>query len=136
MSAEPQPAPAPPPRRRADPWYVRCLLVGLTLGIVGVLIVVPLASVFAQATAKGLGVYWSNLVANPDTRHAVFLTLVVAPVAVALNVVGGIAAAWAIARFRFPGRGLLAICQALSAPFCKHDSMCVSPPANVDEHAT
>lgn len=107
MSAEPQPAPAPPPRRRADPWYVRCLLVGLTLGIVGVLIVVPLASVFAQATAKGLGVYWSNLVANPDTRHAVFLTLVVAPVAVALNVVGGIAAAWAIARFRFPGRGLL-----------------------------
>jgi sulfate transport system permease protein len=97
----------PTPHRAADPWYVRWALVGLTLGIVGLLIVVPLASVFAQATARGLGVYWTNLVANPDTRHAVFLTMVVAPVAVAMNVVGGVAAAWAIARFRFPGRGLL-----------------------------
>jgi len=99
----------PPPKlqRAADPWYVRYLLVGATLGIVGLLIVVPLASVFAQATAKGLGVYWDNLVANPETRHAVFLTMMVAPVAVALNVVFGVAAAWAIARFRFTGRGLL-----------------------------
>jgi len=105
MSAEP--VPARPPRPHRDPWYVRWLLVGLTFGIVGVLIVVPLVSVFAQATAKGLGTYWSNLVSNPDTRHAVFLTLMVAPVAVALNVVGGIAAAWAIARFRFPGRSVL-----------------------------
>src|SRR4029078_12680348 len=95
---------APPDRRReADPWYVRYALVGLTLRIVGLLVVVPLVSVFAQATAKGLGVYWNNLVANPETRHAVFLTLMVAPVAVALNVVFGVAAAWAIARFRFYG---------------------------------
>jgi sulfate transport system permease protein len=104
MAGEVQPG---RPRRQSDPWYVRYLLVGLTLGIVGLLIVVPLVSVFVQATAKGLGVYWTNLVANADTRHAVFLTLVVAPVAVALNVIGGVAAAWAIARFRFPGRGLL-----------------------------
>jgi sulfate transport system permease protein len=52
-------------------------------------------------------VYWDNLVANANTRHAVFLTMVVAPVAVAMNVVFGVAAAWAIARFRFRGRGLL-----------------------------
>nr|WP_227254607.1 sulfate ABC transporter permease subunit CysW [Frigoriglobus tundricola] len=96
-----------PHRRAADPWYVRWALVGATLAIVGILIVIPLVSVFAQATAKGLGVYWDSLAANPDTRHAVFLTLVVAPVAVAMNVVGGIAAAWAIARFRFPGRAVL-----------------------------
>jgi len=97
------------PARRAsrDPWYVRWTLIVLTLGIVGLLIAVPLASVFAQATAKGLGVYWNNLVANSDTRHAVFLTMVVAPVAVAMNVVFGVAAAWSIARFRFRGRGLL-----------------------------
>jgi len=94
-------------RRAADPWYVRWALVGATLVIVGILIVVPLVSVFAQATAKGLRVYWDSLAANPDTRHAVFLTLVVAPVAVAMNVVGGVAAAWAIARFRFPGRAVL-----------------------------
>ncbi len=100
--------PLPAGKRRAtDPWYVRYALVGLTLGIVGLLILVPLISVFAQATAKGLGVYWNSLVADPDTRHAVFLTLMVAPVAVAMNVVGGIAAAWAIARFRFPGRSVL-----------------------------
>ncbi|MCE9567087.1 MAG: sulfate ABC transporter permease subunit CysW [Planctomycetes bacterium] len=110
MPANPQPATvvlAPPSRDNRDPWYVRWALIGLTLGIVGLLIVVPLASVFVQATAKGLYVYWDNLVANADTRHAVFLTMVVAPVAVAMNVVFGVAAAWAIARFRFRGRGLL-----------------------------
>jgi sulfate transport system permease protein len=84
-------------QRAKDPWIVRWGLVGLTLGIVGILIVVPLVSVFAQATAKGLGVYWTNLAASPETRHAVFLSLIVAPVAVALNVVFGVAAAWAIA---------------------------------------
>jgi len=110
-SGQPGPATAlqaKPPRRAArDPWYVRWTLIGLTLGIVGLLIAVPLASVFAQATAKGLGVYWNNLVANANTRHAVFLTMIVAPVAVAMNVVFGVAAAWSIARFRFRGRGLL-----------------------------
>jgi sulfate transport system permease protein len=119
MSASTAPAPtAPPPapaafeakplkRATRDPWYVRWTLIGLTVGIVGLLVAVPLASVFVQATAKGFGVYWTNLVANADTRHAVFLTMVVAPVAVAMNVVFGVAAAWAIARFRFRGRGLL-----------------------------
>jgi sulfate transport system permease protein len=94
-------------RRNSDPWFVRWILVGLTLGIVGLLIVVPLVSVFTQATANGFGVYWTNLATSPETRHAVFLSLMVAPVAVAMNVVFGVAAAWAIARFRFPGRGLL-----------------------------
>jgi sulfate/thiosulfate transport system permease protein len=94
-------------RRTGDPWFVRWGLVGITLGIVGILIVVPLVSVFAQATAKGLGVYWTSVAASPETRHAIFLSLIVAPVAVALNVIFGVAAAWAIARFRFRGRGLL-----------------------------
>ncbi|MBA4188226.1 MAG: sulfate ABC transporter permease subunit CysW [Planctomycetaceae bacterium] len=110
-SGQPTPAAvfqaAPLRRATRDPWYVRWTLIGLTLGIVGLLIGVPLASVFAQATAKGLGVYWNNLIANSDTRHAIFLTMIVAPVAVALNVVFGVAAAWSIARFRFRGRGLL-----------------------------
>jgi sulfate transport system permease protein len=100
-------AAGPPRRAEQDPAYVRYTLVGLTLGIVGLLVVIPLVSVFVQATARGLGVYWNNLVADADTRHAIFLTLVVAPVAVALNVVFGVAAAWALARFRFPGRAIL-----------------------------
>ncbi len=71
------------------------------------LIVVPVVNVFYEALAKGLGAYWNNLVGDPDTLRAIRLTLTVAPVAVALNTVFGLAAAWAIARFRFRGRALL-----------------------------
>jgi sulfate/thiosulfate transport system permease protein len=102
MTADPRTA-----KSRTDPWYVRYTLIGLTLGIVGLLIVVPLANVFAQAFSRGLGAYWAALTQDPDTRHAIFLTLMVAPVAVALNTVFGVAAAYTIARFRFPGRTIL-----------------------------
>ncbi|MBY0512742.1 MAG: sulfate ABC transporter permease subunit CysW [Gemmataceae bacterium] len=90
-----------------DPWFVRWALVGATVGIVGLLVVLPLVTVFYHALSRGVGAYWNYLVGDPDTRHAVFLTLVVAPVAVALNVAFGVAAAWVIARFRFPGRTAL-----------------------------
>jgi sulfate transport system permease protein len=86
---------------------VRWLLSGTALAVVGLLVVVPVASVFYQALRGGLAVYWNNLVADPDTRHAIRLTLIVAPVAVAGNLLFGVAAAWAVARFRFPGRTLL-----------------------------
>src|SRR4051794_5426451 len=90
-----------------DPPWVRWLLTLLAVGVLTVLIVIPVASVFYQALAAGLGTYWDNLVADRDTRHAILLTLAVAPVAVALNVVFGLAAAWALARYRFPGRTML-----------------------------
>jgi sulfate/thiosulfate transport system permease protein len=99
-----------PPRLHAagqDPAWVRWTLTTAAMGVVGVLIVVPVVHVFAQALAGGIGAYWSNLFGDPDTRHSILLTLTVAPVAVAANLVFGIAAAWAIARFRFPGRTLL-----------------------------
>jgi sulfate transport system permease protein len=86
---------------------VRWTLTLAAVAVIGVLVVVPVVHVFAQALAKGIGVYWDTLVADADTRHAIQLTLTVAPVAVALNLVFGVAAAWAIARFRFPGRTLL-----------------------------
>lgn len=101
---------SPPDRtRRAlqDPWWVRVTLITLAVLIVGVLVVVPLVHVFWQALAGGLAVYWDNLANDPDTRHSILLTLLVAPMAVLANVVFGLAAAWAIARFRFPGRTLL-----------------------------
>jgi sulfate/thiosulfate transport system permease protein len=94
-------------RTRTDPWFVRWTLIGLTLGIVGILVAVPLVNVFVQAFGKGLQTYWDNLIQNPETRHAIFLTLMVAPVAVALNTIFGLAAAWTIARFQFRGRTLL-----------------------------
>ena len=98
---------APPQRPSQDPWYVRYLLIGGTVSVVGLLIVVPLVHVFYQAFAAGIEHYWDSLVNDADTRHAIFLTLMVAPVAVALNVVFGVAAAWTVARFRFPGRAIL-----------------------------
>src|SRR5262249_19535186 len=109
----PEPLTAPPPKReqrrlaRQDPWPVRWGLTLAALTIVGLLIVVPLVNVFYHALEKGVAVYWNKLVGDPDTLHAIILTLTVAPTAVAANVVFGMAAAWAIARFRFPGRSLL-----------------------------
>ena len=98
---------SPVHRKATDPWFVRWGLVGVTVLIVGVLVGVPLVAVFSHALGRGLCTYWENLTASPDTRHAIFLSLVVAPVAVGLNVVFGVAAAWVIARFRFPGRTVL-----------------------------
>jgi sulfate transport system permease protein len=92
---------------RRDPWYVRWTLTILALGILTVLVIIPVISVFVNALANGLGTYWQNLVADADTRHSILLTLAVAPTAVLFNLMFGLAAAWSIARFRFPGRTLL-----------------------------
>jgi sulfate/thiosulfate transport system permease protein len=100
-------APASDRRFRQDPLLVRVPLILAGVAIVVVLIVIPVANVFYQALSHGLGTYWKNLVDDPDTRHAILLTLIVAPVSVVLNVGFGIAAAWAVTRFRFPGRALL-----------------------------
>lgn len=99
----------PPPQRRGgtDPLWVRCLLIGLALLVVVLLILIPVLHVFWQAFARGPGAYVNALFNDPLTWHAIQLTLTVAPLAVALNVVFGVAVAWAIARFRFPGRTLL-----------------------------
>ncbi len=98
---------AAPRRIQQDPWPVRWGLTALAVLVVGVLVVVPVVHVFAQALSHGFGVYWANLAGDRDTRHALGLTILVAVGAVALNLVFGVAAAWGIARFRFPGRTLL-----------------------------
>jgi sulfate transport system permease protein len=100
------------PRRGAraaqqDPAWVRFGLISLALLVVGVLVVVPVVNIFVQALSEGVGAYWSNLVGDPDTRHSMLLTATVVPIALAANIVFGVAAAWAIARFDFPGRTLL-----------------------------
>ena len=83
------------------------LLIAAAVGVIGLLIVVPLASVFAEAFAEGPAAWWRALAHDPDTRHAIWLSLTVAPLAVAINTVFGIATAWLVSRFRFPGRALL-----------------------------
>jgi sulfate/thiosulfate transport system permease protein len=110
MGAEkPAIAAATGPRRRFrhDPLMVQVPLIVVGVAVVAVLIVVPIVNVFYQALSHGVGTYWRNLVDDPDTRHAILLTLIVAPVSVALNVVFGIAAAWSVTRFQFPGRTFL-----------------------------
>jgi sulfate transport system ATP-binding protein len=97
----------PPQRAHEDPVLIRWTLVASAAAIIGVLVIVPLINVFYEALAKGPQVYWDNLVGDADTWSAILLTLRVAPVAVIANLVFGVAAAWAIARFRFPGRTLL-----------------------------
>jgi sulfate transport system permease protein len=94
-------------RPTSDPLAVR---VGLTLAavaVITVLIVVPVVNVFYEALRRGVGAYVEAIWSNADTRQAIGLTLTVAPAAVFLNTLFGLAAAWAIARFRFPGRTLL-----------------------------
>ncbi|MCC6823149.1 MAG: sulfate ABC transporter permease, partial [Verrucomicrobia subdivision 3 bacterium] len=71
-----------------------------------VFLFLPLANVFVQAFAKGGSAYWSALT-HPDSWSAIKLTLLVAAISVPLNVLFGLAAAWAIAKFEFRGKALL-----------------------------
>jgi sulfate transport system permease protein len=85
---------------------VKWVLIGVAGAFVLVFLLLPLANVFVQALAKGPLVFWKAL-SEPDTRAAVQLTLTVAAISVPLNLVFGLAAAWAIAKHQFPGRSLL-----------------------------
>src|SRR5689334_18145869 len=105
--SEPTTQGAVPPRAQDDPAWVKATLILTAVAVMVFFVVVPLVNVFVQAFANGPAAYWKNLVGDADTLHSIKLTLMVAPVAVGLNLVFGIAAAWAIARFRFPGRTLL-----------------------------
>ncbi len=69
-------------------------------------LLLPLVNVFYEALAGGLGFYFKSL-AEPDTLSAIRLTLLIAAISVPLNVVFGLAAAWAIAKFEFRGKSLL-----------------------------
>lgn len=86
--------------------FVKWTLISVALLFVTVFLVLPLVNVFAQAFSKGLGAYWNSLT-DPDTWAAIKLTLLVAVISVPLNVIFGVAAAWAIAKFEFPGKSLL-----------------------------
>lgn len=97
----------PKSARARDPLWVRVGLTAFALSVLTVLVAIPVINVFYEAFAEGIGTYWRNLASDPDTRHSIQLTLTVAPLAVLFNVIFGLMAAWAITRFRFPGRTLL-----------------------------
>ncbi len=93
------------PRSR-EPRAVRLVLIGLALAAIGLFLLVPLAAVFVEAFRHGIGA-WLAAVSDPDARHAVKLTLLVAAIAVPVNAAFGLAAGWALGKFRFPGRNLV-----------------------------
>jgi len=102
----PRPRAATTARATTEPVAVKVLLTLVALAFLAVFLVVPLLAVFAQALEKGWSAYAAAL-SEPMALAALKLTLLVAAVAVPLNVVFGVAAAWAVAKFEFPGKNLL-----------------------------
>lgn len=86
--------------------WIRYILTGLTLLFLGLFLFAPLAAVFAEAFRKGAQTYFTTLV-EPDVLAAMQLTLIAAAIAVPLNLVFGVSAAWAIAKFEFKGKSFL-----------------------------
>jgi sulfate transport system permease protein len=94
------------PKHITESAGVKWLLISIALIFLGLAVVMPLVSVFIEAFKKGFDVYRAAIT-DPDALSALRLTLLVALIAVPLNAVFGIAAAWAISKFRFKGKNLL-----------------------------
>src|SRR6218665_104542 len=89
-----------------DPLWLKALLFAVTFGFIGLVLLLPLVLVFQEALADGFGVAWTAII-EPDSLAALKLSLLGAAIAVAFKTVLGIAAAWAIAKFDFPGKTFL-----------------------------
>lgn len=107
------PPPAPPLRRpdptssvRQEPRPVRWAIIAIAVIFLTVFLVLPLVTVFQQALVRGILPYLAALT-EPDALLAIRLTLVVAAISVSLNLAFGVVAAWAIAKFDFPGKSVL-----------------------------
>lgn len=95
-----------PAGRHTEPPWMRVGLIAVSVGFVGILILLPVISVFTEAFRKGVGVYFASIT-DPLALAALRLTLLTAGVTLAFNLVFGLAASWLIAKFSFPGRNLL-----------------------------
>jgi sulfate/thiosulfate transport system permease protein len=89
-----------------EPRWMKALLIGVAILFAGTFLLLPLINVFVQAFSSGLGAYWQALT-DKDTLSAIRLTLLVAAISVPMNVVFGVAASWAIAKFEFRGKAIL-----------------------------
>jgi sulfate transport system permease protein len=98
---------AKPPRVGDSP-AMRRSLIAIVLVLGALLVLAPLVVIFAQAFSLGVQAFAATIV-QPDTLHAIWLTVVVALIAVPINTIFGIAAAWAITKFDFPGKRLLTV---------------------------
>ena len=89
-----------------EPAWVKFLLISFALTFMVFFLVLPLAAVFTEALRKGVEAYWASL-QEPDAWSAIRLTFITALIAVPLNLVFGISAAWAIAKYEFRGKAFL-----------------------------
>jgi len=89
-----------------DPLWLKFLLGTVAISFIAVLLFFPLVLVFTEAFAKGVVAFWDAIV-EPDSLAAVRLSLIAAGIAVPLNCVFGVSAAWAIAKYDFPGKTIL-----------------------------
>ncbi|WGJ91981.1 sulfate ABC transporter permease subunit CysW [Achromobacter mucicolens] len=94
------------PAHLTEPRWVRGVLLFIALGFLALFLLVPLAAVFAEALRKGWALYLDAIV-EPDALAAIRLTLLVAAIALPVNLVFGVAAAWAITKFQFRGKQFL-----------------------------
>lgn len=95
-------------RATSDPWWMKATILGLSLGFLVIFFVFPLALIFQEAFRKGFSGY-AEVFSDRATAHSIKLTLIVALIAVPLNTIFGLSAAWVIAQYRFKGRRLLSI---------------------------
>ena len=95
-----------PSRARGESPVVQFVLIAVSLAFLLLFLLLPLVTVFIEAAAKGWEAYRAAII-EPDALAAIRLTLLVAAIAVPFNIVVGIAAAWAVAKFEFPGKNLL-----------------------------
>ncbi len=93
-------------RATSEPLWVRWLLIGIAIAFLSLFLFIPLAAVFAEAFRKGFDVYIAAIT-EEDALSSMKLTLIAAAIAVPLNLVFGVAAAWAIAKFEFRGKSIL-----------------------------
>jgi sulfate/thiosulfate transport system permease protein len=95
-----------PKRRLTEPRLVRWTLIAMALSFLALFLVLPLATVFVEAFDSGVGAYF-EAIREPDALAALLLTLTAAAIAVPANLLFGICAGWAIAKFDFPGKSVL-----------------------------
>src|SRR5262245_21354440 len=91
---------------RSEPAIVRYIIIALAVTFLTIFVVLPLLIVFATAFSHGVGAYL-NALADEEALAAIKLTLLVAAISVTVNLIFGVAAAWASSKFEFPGKTIL-----------------------------
>jgi sulfate/thiosulfate transport system permease protein len=106
IASQPGTPSSDPARALTEPAWVRWILISTALIFIGLFLVMPLVQVFGAALEKGVG-YYLNAVTEPAALSAIRLTLITAGISVLLNTLFGLASAWAVTKFQFPGKNLL-----------------------------